>query len=116
MDILKKEGVEIDNVIAHGGFYKTDFVGQNATSAVLRAPVTVMKTASEGGAWGMAVLALYSTDNAVALEKFLGEIFASAEKKVVSASKEEQAKCEHYLINYRKYMQAQKSASLAFES
>ena len=61
--ILENEGVKIENVLAHGGFYKTDFVGQNATSAMLKIPVTVQETASEGGAWGMALLALFATES-----------------------------------------------------
>ena len=112
VDILEKEGVKIDSVLAHGGFYKTDFVGQNATSAVLNAPVTVMKTAAEGGAWGMAVLALYVTDNQKPLNLFLNDVFAGAEKKVVEASEQEKEKCARFMENYRKFMKAEQVASL----
>ena len=111
MDILKREGVSIDSVLAHGGFYKTDFVGQNATSAILETPVTVMQNASEGGAWGMAILALYATENVKPLGKFLDCIFADVKKTVVMADAAELAKCREYMKNYRKYLSAEKVAS-----
>ena len=111
LDILKREGVEMDRVLAHGGFYKTDFVGQNATSAVLEAPVTVMQNAGEGGAWGMAILALYATDNSESLGKFLEDLFAGVEKTVVMADDAEIAKCRAFMKGYRACLGAEKVAS-----
>ena len=111
LDILKREGVEINSVLAHGGFYKTDFVGQNATSAVLEAPVTVMQNAGEGGAWGMAILALYATDNSESLGKFLENLFAGVEKTVVMADDAEIAKCRAFMKGYRACLGAEKVAS-----
>ena len=113
MDILKQEEVQIERVLAHGGFYKTDFVGQNATSAVLEVPVTVMQTASEGGAWGMALLALYATDNTKPLNVFLSEVFADVEKTVVMANKAEINKCRRFIKAYRNALAAEKIASEA---
>lgn len=113
-DILEKEGVKIDSVLAHGGFYKTPFVGQNATSAVLKAPVTVMQTASEGGAWGMAILALYSLKKEKSFSEFLDEIFKDAEKQVVMASETEIEKCESFLCRYKKGLKAEKELSEIF--
>lgn len=111
MDILKRENVEITGVLAHGGFYKTDFVGQNATSAVLEAPVTVMQNASEGGAWGMAILALYATENSETLGKFLGKLFADVKKTVVMADENEIAKCRAFMKGYRACLGAEKLVS-----
>ncbi|MBR2461427.1 MAG: ATPase [Clostridia bacterium] len=110
-DILKDEGVEITSVLAHGGFYKTDFVGQNATSAVLEAPVTVMQNASEGGAWGMAILALYATENGETLGEYLEKLFCDVDKKVVMASDAELEKCRAFMAAYRKALAAAKLAS-----
>ena len=60
MDILfQEEGVKLDKMLGHGGLFKTDRVGQQIMAAVMEAPVTLMETAGEGGAWGMAVLASY---------------------------------------------------------
>lgn len=61
MDILiKEEKVQIDRMYGHGGFYKTPGVGQKITAAALNTPISVMETAGEGGAWGMALLAAFS--------------------------------------------------------
>lgn len=60
MDILfEQEKVRIDQLLGHGGFFKTPEVGQRVMAAAMNAPVTVMETAGEGGAWGMALLAAY---------------------------------------------------------
>lgn len=114
MDILKAEGVAMDSVLAHGGFYKTPVIGQIATSAVLEAPVTVMKTAAEGGAWGMAVLALYRLNNNRSLGAFLGEVFKDAEKTELMADEAQLARCRAFLALYRKGIAAEKTASEVF--
>ena len=60
LDILfVQEQVEIDRVLGHGGFFKTKQVGQRMMAAAMQVPVTVMETAGEGGAWGIALLAVY---------------------------------------------------------
>ncbi len=111
MEILRSEKVEIDSVLAHGGFYKTEFIGQNATSAVLNAPVTVMKTASEGGAWGIAVLALYSICKTQPLSKFLDELFSDAEKTTVMATEKEIEKFNNFMVQYKRLFKAEMVAS-----
>ena len=60
MDILlKKEGVQLDKIMGHGGLFKTKGVGQKIMAASMNTPVSVMETAGEGGAWGIALLASY---------------------------------------------------------
>lgn len=60
LDILiQQEKVEVDQLIGHGGLFKTKEVGQKIMAAAVNAPVSVMETAGEGGAWGMALLASY---------------------------------------------------------
>lgn len=60
LDILfKEENVAVDSVLGHGGLFKTEGVGQRILAAAMNTPVTVMETAGEGGAWGMAILADY---------------------------------------------------------
>ena len=60
LDILfREEGVEADEVLGHGGLFKTKGVGQRIMAAAMDVPVTVMETAGEGGAWGIALLASY---------------------------------------------------------
>ena len=60
MDLmLKEEGVQVDQLFGHGGYFKTKGVGQRIAAAAMNAPVSVMETAGEGGAWGIAVLAAF---------------------------------------------------------
>lgn len=64
MDILtENERVAVDGILAHGGLFKTPVVGQRLLAAALNIPVSVMSTAGEGGAWGMALLASYMVHN-----------------------------------------------------
>lgn len=60
LDILfKEENVKVDKVLGHGGLFKTESVGQRILAAAMNTPVSVMDTAGEGGAWGIAILANY---------------------------------------------------------
>jgi sugar (pentulose or hexulose) kinase len=60
LDILfEGEQVQIVQVLGHGGFFKTKKVGQKIMAAAMNVPVSVMDTAGEGGAWGIALLASY---------------------------------------------------------
>jgi sugar (pentulose or hexulose) kinase len=60
LDILfEQEQVKIDQILGHGGFFKTEQVGQKIMAAAMNVPVSVMETAGEGGAWGIALLAAY---------------------------------------------------------
>lgn len=57
--LLKEEGVRLDQILGHGGLFKTRGVGQRIMAGALDVPVSVMETAGEGGAWGIALLASY---------------------------------------------------------
>ena len=111
MEILAEEKVQIEDICGHGGFFKTPFIGANAMSAALGAPITTMKNAGEGGAWGVAVLALYRISNNSTLEEFLDKIFASAEKETVSASEEEKAKFAKFMAFYKAGLAVEKLAT-----
>lgn len=74
LDILfKEEGVQADEIFGHGGLFKTKGVGQKLLAAAMNTPVSVMETAGEGGAWGIALLASYMIDKEEkeSLEDFL---------------------------------------------
>ncbi|MBQ4386978.1 MAG: FGGY-family carbohydrate kinase [Prevotella sp.] len=57
--LLKEEHVQVDRITGHGGYFKTKGVGQRMLAAALNTPISVMETAGEGGAWGIALLAGY---------------------------------------------------------
>ncbi len=113
MDILKDENVKIDSVTGHGGFYKTDKIGQIATSAVLNAPVTIMNNAGEGGAWGIALLARYLFHTNKTLNDYLKDTFKNSKKVTIMANEEDKKKCQNFLKNYRKYLEVEQKASEA---
>jgi len=88
MDILfENENVEVDQILGHGGFFKTPAVGQRMMAAALNVPVSVMQTAGEGGAWGVALLAsfmLNKADNEL-LATFLSEkVFAQENSTTIN--------------------------------
>ena len=110
-ETLKRENVAIDTVCGHGGFFKTPKVGQSAMSCALGAPVTVMQNAGEGGAWGIAVLALYAARGTECLYDFLDGIFADAEKHTVSATEAEIADFNRFMTKFKSGLPVQKLAA-----
>jgi len=87
LDILfKDEHVKVDEIRGHGGFFKTLEVGQRIMAAATNTPVSVLETAGEGGAWGIALLASYMmrSDRNTLLPAFLQKVFAGTMGKVVN--------------------------------
>jgi sugar (pentulose or hexulose) kinase len=91
---LRAEQVQIDQILGHGGFFKTPEVGQRIMAAAMNVPVSVMETAGEGGAWGIALLAAYLLNKTAnePLEAYLADkglcrpecAHAGARKRVMS--------------------------------
>lgn len=104
MEILEKENVTIDCLMGHGGLFKTPLVGQKLMAGAMNCPVAVMKTAGEGGAWGMAVLAKYVVDGDEPLDEYLNnKVFANSECKTVTPD-------ENDVNGFNEYMKLYKSA------
>ena len=110
-EILSKENVKIDSVYGHGGFFKAPVVGQSAMSAAIGAPVTVMQNAGEGGAWGIALLALFTCCGGNDLEKFLNGVFEAVEKSTVSAIESEIYSFNKFMEKYKKGLAVETLAS-----
>lgn len=114
LDILMKdEHVKVDRIMGHGGFFKTKGVGQRYLAAAVDAPVTVMETASEGGAWGIALLAAYLADkkDGEKLEEFLdNRIFKSLSGETIVPEPEETAGFEKFMEHYRDGLAIEKAA------
>lgn len=93
LDILTvEEKVTVKKMYGHGGFFKTPKAGQTIASAAIGSPVSVMETAGEGGAWGIAVLALYMVEKKAkqTLATYLEDvIFAGSEGTELMASTED---------------------------
>lgn len=101
--MLKEEGVKLDRITGHGGLFKTERVGQSFLAAAINAPVTVMKTAGEGGAWGVAVLANYMIGkrDGESLASYLDErVFKDQEGITLSPDPENVKGFEEYTARY----------------
>lgn len=109
MQVLWQEGVKLDSMFAHGGMFRTAGVAQRLLAAAIGAPVTVGETASEGGAWGIAVLAEYRRTGARAsLGDYLAaEVFGNARLDV---AKPDPADVAGYAVWLKRY-----AAGLAIE-
>ncbi|MCH5191083.1 MAG: FGGY-family carbohydrate kinase [Oscillospiraceae bacterium] len=113
MDLLyDKEKVSVDCLMGHGGLFKTPVVGQRLMAAAMNAPVAVMKTAAEGGAWGIAVLAAYAADTCgLSLGDYLNEkVFADTESSVIEPYGEDVDGFNGFMKNYTAGLAAEKAA------
>ena len=114
MDILlKDEGVKMDKVFGHGGFFKTPGVGQRYLAAAVNTPVTCMATASEGGPWGMALLAAYMIDGRKdgKLEDYLEKrIFSGMVGTTIEPDPEEVKGMETFMKHYSDGLDIERAA------
>lgn len=114
MDILlKEEHVQINQVVGHGGLFKTKEVGQRIVSSVMNAPVSVMETAGEGGAWGIALLASFmrekSTDKPLA--DYLNEnVFIKNQATTVMADEKDVQGYEVFIKRYQQGLPIEQAA------
>ena len=95
-DILfNEEKIKVDRITGHGGLFKTKGVGQRILAAAINSPISVMETAGEGGAWGIALLGSYLVNNEKkqSLADFLDE--------KVSPTAEDVAGFNTYIENYK---------------
>ena len=117
MDILlKEEHVAVDSLMGHGGFFKTPVVGQRVMAAGMNAPITVMDTASEGGAWGIAILAAFMKEkkDGETLSSYLNDkIFAGQTGTTLKPEPEDVKGFEAFLEEYKKLLPAEKTAVAA---
>ncbi len=114
MEIMAREHVAIDRVYGHGGLFKTEGVAQNLLAAAIHAPVTVMKTAGEGGAWGIALLAEYMLrkDGDESLEDYLQDkVFSDMEQTTVSPDPEDESGFDAYMARFNASLPAQRAAA-----
>lgn len=119
LDILmEKEQVKVDRIMGHGGFFKTKGVGQRYLAAAAGAPVTVMDTASEGGAWGIALLAAYLADKMVGerLEDYLEtRIFKGLSGETVTPDAKDVEGFHTFMEHYKAGLAVEKAAIEAMD-
>ena len=104
-DILfNEEKIKVDRITGHGGLFKTKGVGQRILAAAINSPISVMETAGEGGAWGIALLGSYLVNNEKkqSLADFLDEkVFVGDAGIEVSPTAENVAGFNTYIENYK---------------
>ncbi|MDE6965311.1 MAG: ATPase, partial [Lachnospiraceae bacterium] len=104
LDLLfKEEAVKVDEMFGHGGLFKTRGVGQSIAAAAINSSVSVMETAGEGGAWGIALLAAYmkNKEENETLEAYLNnKIFAGQAGSKLEPKAEDVAGFEKFMKRY----------------
>lgn len=111
--LLKEEKVKVDRITGHGGLFKVKGVGQRVLAAALNSPISVMETAGEGGAWGIAILASYLVNNPgkISLPDFLDKmVFAGNTGTEIAPSPEDVAGFEAYLETYKSCLAVERAA------
>ncbi|WKU25398.1 FGGY-family carbohydrate kinase [Priestia megaterium] len=115
MDLLvKEENVKIHSILAHGGLFKTPVVGQKMMAAAINTPVSVMDTAGEGGAWGMAILSSYMLNKSEneSLEDFLDDkVFKEVTAQEIYPDELDVKGFEAFIKRYKKGLVIEKTAA-----
>ena len=115
MDILNEgETVSIDKMTGHGGLFKTEGVGQRIMAAAVKAPVSVMETAGEGGPWGEAILAAYMVNKAEdeTLQDYLNcKVFADAKCVTIEPNTEDTEGLESYISKFKEGIEMERIAT-----
>lgn len=113
-DILfNEEKIKVDKITGHGGLFKTKGVGQRILAAAINSPISVMETAGEGGAWGIALLGSYLVNNpkGLPLADFLDEIvFAGQSGEEITPTADDVRGFNKYIENYRKCLPIEETA------
>jgi len=113
LDVLTgEEGVVVEEIRGHGGFFKTAHVGQRIMAAALNTPVSLLETAGEGGAWGMALLAAYlQRDNRqLSLSDFLDTALAGSIGEALRPMAEDVEGFNAFLDRYQKGLPVEAAA------
>jgi sugar (pentulose or hexulose) kinase len=114
MDILfEQEKVKLDQLLGHGGFFKTKEVGQKMMAAAMNVPVSVMETAGEGGAWGIALLASYMLHKTKdePLEAYLSnKVFADEKGTTIAPDQADVAGFSTFMERYKKGLVIERAA------
>lgn len=109
--LLKEEKVKIEKIYGHGGFFKTEEVGQRIMSQATNSPVSIMENAGEGGAFGMALLAGYQDNKELTLDEYLNKlVFSNNNVVTIKATEEEIKGFEVFMDRYKQGLEIERSA------
>lgn len=114
LDILmKQEHVQVERITGHGGLFTTPIVGQRMVAAAMNTPVSVMETAGEGGAWGIALLASYMIhkEDGESLGEFLeNRVFAGNAGSTIAPEAEDVQGFDEFIRRYTKGLAIERAA------
>lgn len=113
MDILREqEKVNIDHILGHGGIFKTENVAQKILASALNIPLATMNTASNGGAWGIALLANFLQKHSqMTLEEYLEHnIFSQSKIQVYEPDPEMVKGYQTFIQGYKQGIPVVKTA------
>ena len=101
--LLKEEHVQVDRITGHGGYFKTKGVGQRMLAAALNTPISVMETAGEGGAWGIALLAGYliNSQGKTLADYLETQVFAGNTGVSIAPTADDVEGFNRYIENYK---------------
>ncbi len=111
--LFEQEQVQVDQILGHGGFFKTKAVGQKMMAAAMNVPVSVMETAGEGGAWGIAILAAYMLHKATSepLETYLSNrVFPGENGTTIAPDPADVAGFNVFMERYKKGLVIERAA------
>ena len=111
--LLKEENVKLDKILGHGGLFKTKGVGQKIMAGAVGVPVSVMETAGEGGAWGIALLASYMVNKAEneTLDDYLNsKVFAGNAGSEMEPDAEDVKGFDAFIERYKKGLPIERAA------
>ncbi|MCK5674267.1 MAG: FGGY-family carbohydrate kinase [Spirochaetales bacterium] len=110
--LMYEENVKVDEIMGHGGFFKTSEVGLKIMAAAVNTPVSVLETAGEGGSWGIAVLASYMVrDNREeSLPDFLKKVFSGNNGQAVKPDPIDVVGFQKFYDRYHKGLPIEKAA------
>lgn len=115
-DILfNQEKIKVDRITGHGGLFKTKGVGQRILAAAINSPISVMETAGEGGAWGIALLASYlvkKADNESLADFLDNKVFAGNTGIEIAPTPEDVEGFNKYIKEYQSCLSIEKEATI----
>src|SRR5690625_2618988 len=100
-------------MIGPRGLFRTKGGGQQIMASALNSPFTVMETADEGGAWGIALLASYLINKEAdqTLEEYLNDtVFAQQEATTIAPKEDDVDSFNLFMERYKTGLPIERAA------
>lgn len=110
--LIDEEDVVVDEIRGHGGFFKAAEVGQKIMGAATGTPISVLETAGEGGAWGIALLASFMVreNKEQELPAFLTKVFEGSMSEAVKPDPSDMEGFNKFFKRYHRGLAIERSA------